>query len=207
MKGYYSGAYALAFKKSRERLNSSKTADISEASLCNYDPIHSIFYIKSFDHDFEVRLPAGEGFFADSDRSPPMSWSLILLNYLSSAKNIPLSGKWVTYRQLPHGNVFFPSIKINVLDVLSNYFSTAEDEIIKERLNSLGFSVVGKTHADLTAIGKFAPRIPIMIQFWDGEESIPPSFQILFDAVAAYHMHMEDLVAVCGVLRDLLMAK
>lgn len=172
--------------------------------MCEYNTKQSAFYIKSFNHDLVVSCPDGEVLFANSKKSPPLDWGLILLNYLSSAKDISNVREWVTYRQLPHGDVFFPSIKTNILEVLSGFFSITKDDEIKKRLNRLGFTVMKETRADVVAVGKFAPKIPVMIQFWDGEESIPPSFQILFDKTASFHMHMEDLAAICGVLRDLL---
>lgn len=201
---YYEGAYTQAFIRSREKLIKLTPEEISKVSLCEFDHDKGFFSIRSFNHDIEVYYPSGEVLFANSSQSPSISWGLILLNYLSSAKDIPLSSKWVSYRQLPNGDVFFPAIKTNVLENLSKYFFNTKREILRKKLVQLGFETIKNPRADIVAIGQFAPKVPVMVQFWDGEEGIPSSFQILFDKTAYLHMHMEDLAALCGTIRDLL---
>ena len=199
----YEGAYLSAFTKSRKKLKGFKPHYIAESSLCKYDNSKDYFYIKSLNYNFKISYPEGEISFSDSDKKPSMEWGLILLNYLSGAKNIPLVGKWVSYRELPQGNVFFPSIKVNVLDVLSKYYGICDKKLLNDRLIQLGFSLK-RNIADTVAEGLFTPRIPIKIQFWEGEDIIPPSCQILFDPSISFHLHIEDIAAVCSVIRDLL---
>ncbi|TYP57596.1 DUF3786 domain-containing protein [Thermosediminibacter litoriperuensis] len=197
------GAYFSAFSKSRKNLARLTPQDIARSALCEYDGPRMCFYLKSFNHSFQISYPEGKISFLDSNNKPPLEWGLILLNYLSGAKDIPLAGKWVSYRELPDGNVFFPSIKTHVLDVLSKYYTTCNKDLLRERLVHLGFNPE-KNKADLSAEGLFTPRIPIKIQFWEGEDVIPPSCQILFDSSISCHMHIEDIAALCSVIRDLL---
>ncbi|ADL07526.1 DUF3786 domain-containing protein [Thermosediminibacter oceani] len=199
------GAYFSAFSKSRDKLARLAPQDIARSALCEYDGSRMCFYLKSFNHSFQISYPEGDIFFLDSGNRPPLEWRLILLNYLSGAKDIPLSKKWVSYRELPDGNVFFPSIKTYVLDVLSKYYAVCDKDRLYGRLVHLGFNPE-KNKADLSAEGLFTPRIPIKIQFWEGEDVIPPSCQILFDTSISCHMHIEDIVALCGLIRDLLIS-
>lgn len=199
----YEGAYFPAFLKSREILKQLNPQYIAASALCEYDHSKKYFYIKSFNYSFKISYPEGEISFYGSQKKPPTGWGLILLNYLSGAKEIPLVGRWVSYRELPQGNVFYPSIKTNVLDVLSKHYARCDRKLLNNRLKQLGFSIK-KAQADTAAEGFFTPRIPIKIQFWEGEDCIPPSSQILFDSSISCHMHIEDIAALCGVVRDLL---
>lgn len=198
----YERAYFPAFLKSREILKQLNPQYIAASALCEYDHSKKYFYIKSFNYSFKISYPEGEISFYGSQKKPPTGWGLILLNYLSGAKDIPLVGKWVSYRELPQGNVFYPSIKTNVLDVLSKHYAFCDKKLLNERLVQLGFNLE-KGLADTAAEGFFTPRIPIKVQFWEGESCIPPSSQILFDSSISCHMHIEDIAALCGVVKDL----
>lgn len=198
----YEGPYISAFSKSKEKLERLKPGYIASSALCEYDYPKMCFYIKSFNHSFQISHPEGEISFFDSEKKPPMGWGLILLNYLSGAKDIPAVGRWVSYRELPQGNVFYPSIKANVLDALSKYYNVCDKNLLTDRLIQLGFGLKNGP-ADTAAEGFFTPRIPVQIQFWEGEGYIPPSCQILFDLSISCHMHIEDIAALCGVVRDL----
>lgn len=200
----HEGAYASAFEKSRESLRQLSPKQIEECAICEYDSLKKCFYITSFGRDFKISFPEGKIFYRNIDISPPTWWSLILLNYLSSAKKINNSGEWVSYRVLPNGNVFFPSIETYVLKVLSKLFSESDKNILQQRLLQLGFKPK-QTKADVAAEGYFTPRVPVLIQFWEGEEDIPSSCQILFDRSISEHMHIEDIAALCYVIKDLLL--
>lgn len=198
------GNYAAAFIKSRESLRQRPLDEIIVATLCSYDSSKNLIHVESFGHSFEVSYPDGSIGFVGSEQSPPMDWSLILLNYLSCAKEVGLTGEEATYRDLPQGNVFFQNIKINVLDVLSKYYTQCGRHAVADRLVQLGF-ILKNNGADIYAQGLFAPRIPVTVKFWEGEEGLPSACQILFDRSVYFHMHMEDIAALCSVLRDLMM--
>jgi hypothetical protein len=200
----YEGAYAPAFVESRKRLGALNPQEIIQKSLCRYDEAKSCLYLKSFNQAFLISYPAGEILNTSVSPKPPLDWALILLNYLSGAKDLPLTGDLVTYRDLPMGNVFFPSIKTYVLEVLGKFYEECNKNSLENAFQRLGF-VLLNTKADLTVRGYFTPRIPIQIQFWEGEEDIPSTCQILFDSSIADQLHIEDIAALCGTTRDLIL--
>ncbi|MBC2724774.1 MAG: DUF3786 domain-containing protein, partial [Desulfosporosinus sp.] len=108
---------------------------------------------------------------------------------------------WVSYRDLPSGNVFYPHIKKYTLEVLGDFFSSCDKAILRHCLIEGGFELI-QTKADLTAKGFFAPRIPILLKFWEGEEDIPSACQILFDSTISKQMHIEDSAALCNIIKN-----
>ncbi len=200
------GAYTPAFDQSRKRLQQLSPDMVSKSSLVRFDRTTNCFAVESFGYDIEISYPEGQITFKDSDKRPSLGWSLILLNYLSSAKELPPKNQWVSYRDLPQGNVFYPHIRTHILETLGTYFSQCDKDKLQQTLQKLGFvSVPAK--ADVAAVANFSPRIPVLLQFWEGEEGIPASCQMLFDRTIAEQMHIEDIAALCGVVKELIISR
>lgn len=200
------GAYKKAFDQSKSRLHSFRPAEIQRKSLCKYDPVTGLFSLESLGHTLEISYANPEVTFGGVKEKVPMEWALIVLNYLSSSRDISIEKELVTYRDLPLGNVFFPNIKKNVLKVLADFYSDSDKEKLSSTLSGLGFQQVDSS-ADLTVNGYFAPRVPIMLRFWEGDDEIPSSCQILFDTTIAEQMHIEDIAALCGIVKNLIIGR
>ncbi|HWI54202.1 MAG TPA: DUF3786 domain-containing protein [Desulfobacteria bacterium] len=200
------GAYKRAFSQGRQKLQALKPEEIVSRSLCKYDDLKSCFVLTSFGHDIEISYPDGLFRLLGIDGLLPLNWALILLNYLSSAKPIPIANDWVSYRDLPQGNVFFPNIRTHVLQELGQFYSDCDKSILAEALHSLGFALV-QSNADLDAEGNFTPRVPVRIRFWEGEDEIPASCQVLFDRTASEQMHIEDIAVICSVVKSSILTR
>jgi len=199
------GSYSLAFGQSRKKFQQLSTEMISKATLLPYNSVQNCFAFESFGHKMEISYPEGQVFLKDyAEKNISIYWELILLNYLSHATEIPLQNEWVSYRELPNGNVFYLNIKTRVLERLGSFFSDCEKGMVKSILAGLGFTLL-ETKADLAASALFVPRIPVLIQFWEGEEGIPSSCQILFDRTISAQMHIEDAAALCILIKDLIL--
>jgi len=199
------GSYAPAFEQSRKKLKQLLPEKVSESALLCFDRTNKCFTIKSFGQEFAISYPEGQVIFQGQDKVLlSLDWELILLNYLSSAKEMPLKNEWVSYRELPQGNVFFPHIRNNVLEVLGRFFSDCDKNLLRDVLTKLGFDFTD-TRADIAATAEFAPRVPVFIQFWEGEEDIPSSCQILFDRTISEQMHIEDAAALCILVKGLVL--
>ncbi|KPU45380.1 hypothetical protein OXPF_10270 [Oxobacter pfennigii] len=199
------GGYAPAFALSRHKLRALAIEEIVKRSLCSFDEARCTLSIKSMGQEFEVTYPHGEVYFKDNPEfKPKLDWRLLILNHFSFVKDIPLSNKWISYRELPDGNVFFLNIKNKVLDPLSKFYDSCDKEILREVLKELQFTDVS-TGSNISAVQWFAPKVPILLKFWEGDEEIHSSCQILFDKSTGDNMHIEDSSGLCYIVRYIIM--
>lgn len=199
------GSYAPAFEQSRKRLQQISPDLIAKLTLLQFDSGRNCFTFDSFGQRIEITYPDGRVCFKGTDEKlQSFVWELILLNYLTCAKAKPLNNEWVSYRDLPQGNVFYPNIKANVLEDLARFFADCDKTLLKTALSKLGFTSAA-TKADLAAIVNFSPRVPVLIQFWEGEEDIQSSCQLLFDSSISDQMHIEDVAALCSLIKELIL--
>lgn len=196
------GAYRGAFDESRRKLRALDPLVIEKNTGCVYDEKTGCFSLVCFGQPLTIPYPDGDVFFAGTAEKPEISWRLIALNYFSRAVELPLSGRWISYKDQPRGAVFYPNIRKNVIEPMGVFYDRCDPEILKAALPEIGFSII-PDKADLCAQGFFAPRIPARIQFWAGDEDFPGAFQLLFDATISEQMHIEDSVALCSLVADL----
>lgn len=192
--------YQAAFAQSREKIARLAPEEIGRRSLYRYDTTSQHFEMTSLGQAFSVSYPDASIRWANAEQDVPMDWALVLLNYLSSAKEIPIAGEWLTYRQLPSGQVFYGNLERYTLKELSTWYAQCNPNQLRAALSKTQCMVVHAS-ADLNIQIDFTPRVPVLLQFWDGDEDMPASSQILFDRTAAEQIHIEDLAVVCGIIK------
>lgn len=127
------------------------------------------------------------------DRLPDFQLTM-LLYYLVTADAAPLTGKWVSFADLPDGRTYNAAFQ-----------GYTGDEIVKRfDLDLQGFksacSKVGGQPAEAGSasfIFQALPRVPLMLTYWLGDEDFPSSCRILFDESASHYLPI-DACAILG---------
>jgi hypothetical protein len=124
--------------------------------------------------------------------SPPEKWlQVLLLHYLLRAKGIPVADEWVAYRQLP-GAYLFEGRFINMaINPLRQAFGN-DVEAFKRAGLALGGTPMTRT-GDAAFRFLALPKIPLACILYLGEEELPSSVNILFDATSYTYLPTEDL--------------
>lgn len=121
----------------------------------------------------------------------PQYLEIILLHYLLQADGSPLEDRWIAYRQLPGAALFEGRfIRMATAPMLRMFGDDVE-----------GFKRAGRAIGgiEMTRTGDAAfkfmslPRIPVACILFQGEEGIPSTLNILFDAAAPNYLPTEDL--------------
>lgn len=132
-------------------------------------------------------------------RTTPLSHHLqiLVLHYLQGAGNAQLANKPVTYRDFEGGALYYSAFKARTIDPLVKEFGQKPD-ILKHvgdamhaeplKMGSVGFKV------------NFFPKVPVTVILWLGDEEVPASANLLFDANAGRILPTEDLTVLGGAL-------
>jgi hypothetical protein len=124
----------------------------------------------------------------------------MLFYYFLTADGTPLSGKWVSFADLPDGRVYNAAFQGYSGDTVVKAFG----------LNLEGFHeaclIAGGHPAGLASasyIFQPLPRLPLMITYWLGDEDFPSSCKILFDESATHYLPIDG----CALLGSRLVRK
>jgi hypothetical protein len=193
--------YTAALEKASQELASKNPVEMAHNSGADYE--NGRFTVQFLNRNFTIRYPDTKISEPGADTEPPVWLQLTLLHYLIHASGaLPAtlhcpttslcSDEWIVYRQLPGalsaGGVF----QRTVINPLIQAFGQ-DVEGFKQACTSLGGRHLPKS-GDAAFTFLALPRLPMAIVLYLGEEGMPPSVNVLFDATAAAYLPSEDLI-------------
>ena len=136
--------------------------------------------------------PELKGYNEKDDRLPDFQLAM-LLYYLLTADGAPLTGKWVSFADLPDGRMYNAAFQ-----------GYSGDEVVKAfGLDLDGFkSACSKAGGESVDVGSASfvfqalPKVPLMLTYWLGDEDFPSSCKVLFDSSAAHYLPIDG----CAIL-------
>ena len=115
----------------------------------------------------------------------------IMLHYLTHAKNMPLSNKFASFRELWGGQEYYYAFNNRVLKPLLQTFGNEPGKF------EHAAEVIGGDRIDKGEHGFMIPalpRVPVFVLLWTGDDEVGASANVLFDGSANQHMETEALV-------------
>jgi Domain of unknown function (DUF3786)/Putative Fe-S cluster len=136
--------------------------------------------------------------FKDELRYPPGAladpWDAILLyNYIASGGSREPTGDWIAYNSLPNSVSKAKTLARLERELAAHFTGRAAD--LKERAAQLGAEMVsvGGEGADVQAVFRPLPRVPVLLLFWDADpaEGFEAQCRFLFDATVTDYLDLE----------------
>ncbi len=156
--------------------------------------VATVCYLHQF---YDVRLPEAEVTPAAGASEIPLREQILILHYLANAGGSPLTGRLITYRDLPSGVVYFPTFSKRTTDQLTMRFGRDAAGLVKAAEQAGGLP---GDMGDATVIIDIFPRVPITLVLWAGDDEFPARMNLLFDANITDYMEPEDVTVACEVL-------
>jgi hypothetical protein len=160
----------------------------------------SEFEVRMMQKTFLVKWPectvrkkdgSDESYGALEDGIPP---KIMVIRFLTRGVNSVGSGSFLTYREVPHGEVYFRQFQGRCIMRLAFSYGNRLDDF-REKMEALG--AVSLDHGDAGYEFEFINGHRVQFLLWAGDEEFPPSAQILFADNFPLSFEAEDL-AVLG---------
>lgn len=127
----------------------------------------------------------------------------LLLYYLVTADDTPLTDKWVSFADLPNGRMYNSAFQGYSGDEIAKTYDL-NLEAFERACNLAGGKEVMVGNASF--IFQALPRVPLMVTYWPGDEDFPSSCKILFDESARHYLPIDACAVLGGLLARKLMA-
>ena len=174
---------------------------VASRSGTDYDG--SRFRIPFFNRVFLVHYPEVKVIEEGNSAQVPQYLEIILLHYLLQFGGVPVADDWIAYRQLPGSALFEARFRQMALNPLLRIFGD-DVEAFRKAGEAIGGIPITRT-GDVAFRFLALPRVPMACIYFQGEEGIPSSVNILFDASAEHYLPTEDLsllgISLVGALR------
>lgn len=168
-------------------------------SGCTYIEIErgaGIFQLTFWGKPVSIDFPAFIARDPQSLTELPALNQAMLLYYLHTADGTPLTGRWISFADLPDGRFYNQAFQGYTGGELQRCFKNDCESLKQAALSSSGILLPGAP-GNLAYCFQALPRLPLLLVIWEGDEDFPASFQILFEAATAHYLPT-DACAILG---------
>ena len=193
------GNYEKVLNYSKNYFKSKSEKDMKVLSNSDYNESSKIFKVKFINENLYIKYPSGEVYYDNGCRYKNIPVEILLLRFLANAKGIPITNKYITYKEVDGGYV---------------YYSNFQSRTIKEFIKAFGDNIEGFDNAmeklgalkldfgDSSYKLNFINDTYIIFIIWEGDDEIHPNGNILFDKNIEYYFNAEDLAVAVDIALD-----
>jgi hypothetical protein len=123
---------------------------------------------------------------AEEELSP--FFRLMVLVYLTEAKDIKPTHTWVSEKDLPGGSTFFRGPHQLPVKELENLYGKDPEAFLKAGKRLGGSEIL---YGDKGFALEVFPRVPLAYILWNGDEEFSPRAGVLFDSTIQSHLPLD----------------
>lgn len=194
--------------KNKSFMNWDVTLDLAQKEFAASDPQSLVFragvkYVEQdqeltvnlLNEEYRVRYPSGEVY--QQGKEIPISNKILILHYLNAAEGVPLKNKWISFKELPSGQIYVTPFYNRAIRPLIKFFGEAP-----EKLLTAGVALGGEKGdmGDVSVRIPVLPMVPVTYVIWQGDDEFPASGNVLFDASAPNYLPTEDYAVLGGMV-------
>ena len=198
-------AYHEAYRIACEKLAKCNAEDVCQNSKAVYERETNAYTISYFGEEYRVDGVSGAVSLKNAQGEVTMTEKVLLLHYLIHSKPESLSGRNISFMEVPEGGaVYYSTFKKRAIDPLVKVFS---DNIPAFKKASLTFNGASGNFGNASTTIFAFPMVPITYVIWQGDDEVASSGTILFDASIPCFLPVEDIVLAASFGTYKLMAK
>ena len=122
------------------------------------------------------------------------AWITIpVINYIIDGAGVPVSGKWVPFRELEGGKTWYRLFGQRCEKPLKKVADTYTD-LFEDMIHLFnGRQVENHYSSDISLVLHPLPKVPILICYWKPEDGLESSLNVFFDSTAEENLNIESL--------------
>jgi hypothetical protein len=195
--------------KAWETLAVLRPNDVCSGAIAVYDEAARVYAIKAFGIDFTVALDERTitssdpkaGLFLDRYKD---FFRLAVLWYMTSAKDIPSTGRPIRPLDVKGGHRFFSGTHVLPLDRIEERFGRDKVAFIEQGLK---FGAEVSRYGDAAVRLYPLPRVPVTIILWLQDDEYPSRVTLFFDSTVDFQLSLSDIVWSVSMMATLVMAE
>lgn len=176
-----------------QELNGLVPAEVCRRALCSWDEAMCSYSLSVWGDAYSI-YPGKETIEpSGAAKHPPHDYlALFMIHYLLGAQEIPAAGEWISEKDLPGGSTFFRGPHTIPTHVVSNHFG---NDLQAFRIRCQELCGASLDLADSAFRFRVAPRIPVAVLYFEGDEDFPAESKILYDKTIGAHLALDIVFA------------
>ena len=184
------------FAAAKDKLKNYSPEEICLKAGVSFSAEEQLYSIRSFGGELKLKFPSYDPQHEITDVRE-MWYLLTLLQYLDTADGTPLCGNWITLSQMPGGAARSVGFQKEADHAFARAAYKTHSEEFRKACLQLG-AVPADGKGDVSCLIYFAPRFPVLINFWEADEDFSASVRMYVDAMAEHYLTLEGAGTACG---------
>ena len=157
-----------------------------------------VFQLSYWGREITVSHPEFSCYDRESGNELGLMDQAMLAYYFSTSDGAPLTGRWISFSELPDGTFYSQAFQGYTGGELAKVFKN-DVEGFAEAASTVGgcIPVSGQIPGDQALAYQVLPYVRLLVNCWLGDEDFPSSYRVLFDAAAGHHL-TTDAYAILG---------
>ena len=189
--------YDIAFALALDTLKKSNISQQCERAGVLYDPETKVISVDYLNRHCLIEMPQGHFRWQSDSEEVPLRDRILILHYLNRASGRNVSGRLISFAQVPAGQHYLPTFRKRSVDIVLRAFGDRPEALL-DVASQLGG--IEAEYGDVSATIYALPRIPITLVLWRGDDELQSSANILFDATVSEYLPTEDIAVLAGVV-------
>ncbi len=178
--------------------------DVCRRALCRYNADERCYVVSVWDEAYAV-YPGESRILRlkDNHRKIKTYLGLFMVHYLLTAKDVPIQKEWISAKDMPGGTTFFRGPHAIPVHLIRKRYEKDLRGFCDacERLGGTPLHMADKAYTF-----RIAPRIPVALLLWRGDDEFPAESRMLFDRSIMAHLALDIVfslaVFVCTTIAD-----
>lgn len=176
-----------------QELSQRDPSDVCRRAACRYDDVDESYILSAWNDEYRI-FPTQLKIDCMTKLTQGIQdyFDLFLIHYLLQSKETELSNEWISEKDIPGGPTFFRGPHEIPTKLISLRFNDNINEFKArcEQLHGIPLNM-----ADAAYRFRIAPRIPVAVLYWIGDEDFPAESKILYDRTIAQHLASDIIYA------------
>jgi hypothetical protein len=186
--------WEVSLKTAKSNLGAKRPQDIAQRAAVRYDAAAGEFVVPFLNQEHRVRYPSGDVYLPWGE-DVQITNQILILHYLEHAEGVPLHHKWISFKEIPCGQIYISPFYNRAIRPLIELFGHDPQGLI-----AAGLALGGKREdlGDAGVVIPVFPMVPVAYVIWVGDEEFEASGNILFDKSAPHCLPLEDYAVIAG---------
>ncbi len=162
----------------------------------SYDEASKSFELEMMKENYKVLHPSGQVYTVFGEEITSYVLKTIIVRYLVNGMGTPLTGKYITYKEIKDGQIYYPNFYKRTVLRLAQLYSENKEAF---RKNAKLVKAKFLNQGDLSFSFDFMKNVSFLFVFYDEDEEFDASANILMDQNTEGYYNAEDLAVVVDV--------
>jgi hypothetical protein len=168
------------------------------ASRCNLPFDGEAFSLRIMGNEYKVEFPDFSLVDSNGIENQRGYEKILFIRYLCEGRYAISTGKQLSYREIPWGDLYFPNFERHSINRLATKFGT-NIEGFRKRMENPGLKSEKLDKSDAGYRFEFMSGLYLSFLLWAADDEFPASAQILFDDNFPHAFTAEDIAVVGDV--------